>query len=134
MSIVEVTIQVTKQFKKGGLWFIQGRIDYQIKLNGYRIELEEIEFQLRHMDKIREAIVVPVYNKDKVSKIIGVITLTPETSQNFDINALSHEIKEQLKQYVPVYMIPSKFKVIDQMPMTVNGKVDRKKIAEVTTT
>lgn len=86
------------------------------------------------MDKIREAIVVPVYNKDKVSKIIGVITLTPETSQNFDINALSHEIKEQLKQYVPVYMIPSKFKVIDQMPMTVNGKVDRKKIAEVTTT
>lgn len=123
-----------KAVQKDGLWFIQGRIDYQIKLNGYRIELEEIEFQLRHMDKIREAIVVPVYNKDKVSKIIGVVTLTQETSQNFDINALSHEIKEQLKQYVPVYMIPSKFKVIDQMPMTVNGKVDRKKIAEVTTT
>lgn len=103
-------------------------------MNGYRIELEEIEFQLRHIDKIREAIVVPVYNKDKVSKIIGVITLTQDTPQNIDINVLSHEIKEQLKQYVPVYMIPSKFKVIDQMPMTVNGKVDRKQIAEVTTT
>lgn len=123
-----------KAVQKDGLWFIQGRIDYQIKLNGYRIELEEIEFQLRHIDKIREAIVVPVYNKDKVSKIIGVITLTQDTPQNIDINVLSHEIKEQLKQYVPVYMIPSKFKVIDQMPMTVNGKVDRKQIAEVTTT
>jgi D-alanine--poly(phosphoribitol) ligase subunit 1 len=124
---------VIKQFKKNGQWFIQGRIDYQIKLNGYRIELEEIEFQLRHIDKIREAIVVPVYNKDKVSKIIGVITLTQDSPQNVDINELSHEIKEQLKQYVPVYMIPSKFEVIDQMPMTVNGKVDRKQIAEVTT-
>lgn len=122
-----------KAIKKDGLWFIQGRIDFQIKLHGYRIELEEIEFQLRHIDNIREAIVVPIYNQGKVSKIVGVITLNQEIEQEYDINELSHEIKEQLKHHIPAYMIPSKFKVINQMPMTVNGKVDRRQIAEVIT-
>ncbi|MBF7017553.1 D-alanine--poly(phosphoribitol) ligase subunit DltA [Staphylococcus durrellii] len=122
-----------KAIEKDGLWFVQGRIDYQIKLNGYRIELEEIEFQLRHLDAIREAIVVPIYNKDKVSRIVGVITLNQEIQEDYSVNELSHEIKEQLKHHIPAYMIPSKFKVIDLMPMTVNGKVDRRQIAEVIT-
>ena len=48
-----------------GLWFIQGRIDFQIKLNGYRMELEEIETQLRQSKHVREAVVVPVYKMER---------------------------------------------------------------------
>ena len=55
-----------KAKEENGLWFIQGRIDFQIKLNGYRMELEEIESQLRDSDLIREAIVVPVYKMIKL--------------------------------------------------------------------
>ena len=45
--------------------FIQGRIDFQIKLNGYRMELEEIETQLRQSKHVREAVVVPVYKMER---------------------------------------------------------------------
>lgn len=51
---------------ENGQWFIQGRIDFQIKLNGYRMELEEIETQLRQSEFVKEAIVVPVYKMIKL--------------------------------------------------------------------
>ena len=51
-------IRVIKPSRKDGQWFIQGRIDFQIKLNGYRMELEEIETQLRQSEFVRETVVV----------------------------------------------------------------------------
>ena len=63
--VQEHIIQAIK-LKKDGQWFIQGRIDFQIKLNGYRMELEEIETQLRQSQYVREAIVVPIYKMVKL--------------------------------------------------------------------
>ena len=57
-------------------WFINGRIDFQIKLNGYRMELEEIEFQLRQIDCVKEAVVVPIYKDNKVTQIHAVVVLS----------------------------------------------------------
>ena len=57
-------------------WFIQGRIDFQIKLNGYRMELEEIETQLRHSKYVRETVVVPIYKNGKVVYLVGAIVPT----------------------------------------------------------
>ena len=56
---VLITLVIKLKFENGQ-WFIQGRIDFQIKLNGYRMELEEIETQLRQSEFVKEAIVVPV--------------------------------------------------------------------------
>ncbi|PTI25936.1 D-alanine--poly(phosphoribitol) ligase subunit 1 [Staphylococcus warneri] len=117
-----------KAKEENGLWFIQGRIDFQIKLNGYRMELEEIESQLRDSDLIREAIVVPVYKNDKVIHLIGAVVSTEEVE---DDRQMTKAIKDELKSRLPEYMIPRKFVWMEQLPLTSNGKLDRKKIAEV---
>ena len=70
---------------ENGQWFIQGRIDFQIKLNGYRMELEEIETQLRQSEFVKEAIVVPVYKNDKVIHLIGAIVPTTEVTDNAEM-------------------------------------------------
>ena len=111
-----------------GLWFIQGRIDFQIKLNGYRMELEEIETQLRQSKHVREAVVVPVYKNGKVVHLIGAVVPTESVEDNL---AMTTQIKHELKSRLPEYMIPRKFEWMERLPLTLNGKLDRKKIAEV---
>ncbi|PHK48844.1 D-alanine--poly(phosphoribitol) ligase subunit DltA [Staphylococcus edaphicus] len=111
------------------LWFITGRIDFQVKLNGYRMELEEIEFHLRQIDVVKEAIVVPIYKSGKVTQLQGVVVLNQSNDDN-ERQTLIHDIKQELKQTMPEYMIPRKIIFRDQFPLTINGKLDRKQIAE----
>ncbi len=66
---VHITLVIKRSLKMVN-GSIQGRIDFQIKLNGYRMELEEIETQLRQSEFVKEAIVVPVYKNDKVIHLI----------------------------------------------------------------
>lgn len=110
-----------------GQWFIQGRIDFQIKMNGYRMELEEIEAILRKSELVREAVVVPIYKNGKVTQLIGAVVPTVQVE---DSAKLSHDIKSELKSSLPDYMIPRKFVWMETLPLTSNGKLDRKKIAE----
>ena len=117
-----------KAKEDNGLWFIQGRIDFQIKMNGYRMELEEIEAQLRQSDRVREAVVVPVYRNDKVVHLIGAVVPTQHVEDDM---AMTHALKSELKSRLPEYMIPRKFVWMDHLPLTSNGKLDRKAIAEV---
>ncbi len=117
-----------KAKEEDGLWFIQGRIDFQIKLNGYRMELEEIETQLRQSQYVREAIVVPVYKNGKVVHLIGAVVPYDKVEDNLEMTT---NIKHELKSRLPEYMIPRKFEWMEQLPLTSNGKLDRKKIAEV---
>lgn len=111
------------------LWFITGRIDFQVKLNGYRMELEEIEFHLRQIDVVKEAIVVPVYKNNKVTQLQGVVVLN-DLNDDKDEQTVIHDIKQELKQAMPEYMIPRKIIFKEQFPLTINGKLDRKQIAE----
>lgn len=99
------------------LLFIDGRIDFQIKLNGYRMELEEIEHVIAEQEGIKACIVTPVEKQGKVQYLIAHIV---------EINFQEALVREKLKNELPEYMIPRKFNVIDQIPMTANGKVDRK--------
>ncbi|MBA1352460.1 MULTISPECIES: D-alanine--poly(phosphoribitol) ligase subunit DltA [Staphylococcus] len=110
-------------------WFINGRIDYQIKLNGYRMELEEIEFQLRKLEKIRDAIVVPTYKNNKVTHLNAAVILN-HCDEVKEVQTLTHDIKTELKPVLPEYMIPQKIIYMKKLPLTMNGKLDRKKIAE----
>ncbi|OFP30757.1 D-alanine--poly(phosphoribitol) ligase subunit DltA [Staphylococcus sp. HMSC068H08] len=116
-----------KAIEKDGQWFIQGRIDFQIKLNGYRMELEEIETQLRQSEFVRETVVVPVYKNNKVIHLIGAVVPTEEVK---DDSEMTRQIKSELKSRLPEYMIPRKFVWMKQLPLTSNGKLDRKQVAE----
>ncbi len=117
-----------KAREENGLWFIQGRIDFQIKLNGYRMELEEIETQLRQSQYVKETIVVPVYKNGKVVHLIGAVVPTETVKDDLE---MTMNIKHELKSRLPEYMIPRKFEWMEQLPLTSNGKLDRKKAAEV---
>lgn len=103
----------------------EGRIDLQIKLNGYRIEIEDIEQNITRLEDISHAVVVPNIKEGKVKSLTAFVTgnQKPESSFKF-----SKEMKERLKAYLPAYMIPKKIVHMENLPMNHNGKVDRKQL------
>ena len=103
-------------YEKGNLYFA-GRKDFQIKHLGHRIELEEIDKRIGAIEGIKR--VVTIYLKEK-SKLCAFYI--------GDID--SKEIKQILKSELPVYMIPGKLIKFDNLPLSKNGKIDRKKLEE----
>ncbi|MGF6358332.1 amino acid adenylation domain-containing protein/non-ribosomal peptide synthase protein (TIGR01720 family), partial [Paenibacillus sp. 4624] len=99
-----------------------GRIDHQVKIRGYRIELDEIETQLLNVKGVEEAVVLArednVGEKALVAYFVADRTLTIS------------EMRTSLAQEMPGYMIPSYFVQLERMPLTSNGKVDRKALPE----
>lgn len=115
-------------YLKDGILYYSGRMDFQIKLNGYRIELEDIENNLRKISFIKNAIVLPVYKEGKIQYLSAVVVLNAKIEKrDFEITLM---IKNQLKNVIPEYMIPRKFVYREALPMTINGKVNRKILAE----
>lgn len=117
-----------KGFFLDELLFYSGRIDNQIKLNGYRIELEDIENNMMRVDGVSKIAVLPKYEEEKVKYLIAYCMYTKEILGKLKAIA---EIKEELKQYIPSYMIPKKIIFIEKIPTNNNGKIDRKKLMEL---
>lgn len=103
----------------------QGRIDLQIKLNGYRIEIEDIEKNLTRLQEISHAVVVPNIKEGKVKSLTAFVTGGEKPESDF---RFSKELKERLKAFLPAYMIPKKIIHLENLPMNNNGKVDRKQL------
>lgn len=101
----------------GNIEFL-GRIDKQVKVNGYRIELEEIENVINALDGVDDSVVI-------IRQQGGHDLLHAYYVGNHDI--ASHLLK-QLTQYLPKYMIPNTFTAIDEIPLTSNDKVDESKL------
>ena len=102
-----------------------GRIDEQVKIRGYRIELGEIEQQLNTYTNIKESVVVVREregNKYLVAYYVSVVNPDGAALRNY------------LLQRLPDYMVPSFFVHLDQLPLTANGKLDRKALPEPTIT
>ena len=97
-----------------------GRLDHQVKVRGYRIELGEIEAALLASPAVREAVVMA--REDVPGDLRLVAYLVPAAGQ--PINAA--ELREQLREKLPDFMLPAHFVAIDAMPQTPNGKIDRK--------
>jgi len=108
-----------------GLLYYEGRIDNQIKLHGFRVEIEDIENNIRKIPFIRNAVVVPIKEKGTIKYLATAIVLNDEFEGNIILS-----VKKFLKDLLPSYMIPRKVKVIEVLPMNGNGKIDRKKIME----
>ena len=103
----------------GELEFL-GRFDDQVKVRGFRVELGEIEALLLRADSVREAVVV-ARELDAGSKQL-VAYVVSEEREHLDVEAL----RAQLKAKLPEYMVPPAFAVLDALPLTPSGKVDRK--------
>jgi len=111
-----------------GLLFFEGRIDEQIKLSGYRIELGDVETNLRKLAKVRDAVVIPVIKNEAVQSLTAFVMLAArEEPSDFK---LAHCLRSQLGERLPAYMLPRKFVFLDAFPMTANGKVDRAALAK----
>lgn len=99
----------------GNLEFL-GRMDNQVKIHGYRIELEEIEAQLLALQEIKQAVVL-------VKTIAGKKTLCGYYTKQEDISI--KEVRKWLLEKLPYYMIPAVFMPLKEMPFTINGKLDK---------
>jgi D-alanine--poly(phosphoribitol) ligase subunit 1 len=108
---------------RDSLLFFEGRIDEQIKLSGYRIELGDVEANLRTLPTVRDAVVIPVIKNGAAQSLAAFVTLLAR-NETSDFK-LAHNLRRQLGERLPTYMLPRKFVFLEAFPMTANGKIDR---------
>jgi enterobactin synthetase component F len=111
------------RWSDAGLLEFIGRADDQVKINGHRIELGEIESLLLHHPAVAEAAVVAHRNADSITSLAAYVVA--ESGCLIEIDSL----RGFLAGRVATYMMPSSFMVLDAMPLTLNGKLDRKSLA-----
>lgn len=120
--------------EKDGMLYFGGRMDSQIKLHGYRIELGDVEANLAALDPVREAVVIADREDGEVKRLVGIVTLRdevgiPQTAkESFE---LSRKLKAMLAERIPKYMVPKKIIPIEAMPLNTNKKIDRSRLGEM---
>lgn len=119
-----------------GTLFCEGRMDSLVKLNGFRIELGEIEGCLEQMEGVSQAVVVPTRRSGRVYGLRAYVVLDQghpcprgKEAAPIAITDFARAVKRYLGQHLPGYMVPRTVRVLDQLPLTANGKVDRAALA-----
>lgn len=98
-----------------------GRTDYQVKVRGYRIELGEIETFLGHYPNVARCTVIVREDKQDDKRLVAYVTVAePAAPPSASL------LREYLAQRLPDYMVPSAFVFLDALPLTANGKIDRR--------
>jgi len=108
------------------LFYYHGRLDFQIKLHGHRIELLDIEENLKKIKKVRDAVVIPVH-ENSIVKYLEAFVLMSEKDCKIKLKTIV-SLKKELSILIPRYMIPRKFNLLNSFPLNTSGKVDRKKL------
>ena len=98
-----------------------GRLDSQAKIQGYRVELGEIEFHARKYANGNNAVVLTFFNKNGNTELVLFLE-----SKKVNITSLINYMKTKL----PLYMIPTKIIIEEEFPLNSNGKVDKKRLKE----
>ncbi|WP_310482603.1 amino acid adenylation domain-containing protein [Chamaesiphon sp. VAR_48_metabat_403] len=113
------TGDLVRYLADGNIEFM-GRSDDQVKIRGYRIELGEIETKLSQHETVREAIVIV-----RDARLVAYITAAANQSPQ------PHELKAALRATLPEYMVPNAIVVLAKMPLTANGKADRRALPDL---
>jgi len=98
-----------------------GREDFQVKISGYRIELGEIEISLQKHTAVKETVVTAVGELQN-KQLVAYVVLHSEATTTID------ELRDHLQQYLPEYMVPPYYIFLEALPLTANGKIDRKRL------
>ena len=106
-----------------GLVEYLGRIDHQVKIRGFRIELGEIETRLLEHEAVREAVVLALDSPSGKQLVAYLVS-------DADHATLRESLKAHLKAQLPDYMVPAHLIVLDSMPLTANGKLDRRALPQ----
>lgn len=109
------------KYRDDGVIEFLGRVDHQVKIRGYRIELGEIEARLGEHSAVRECVLL--LREDTPGDQRLVAYLTPKT-----VAPDPNDIRDHLRKDLPEYMVPNDVVVLDAMPLTPNGKIDRKQL------
>ena len=97
--------------------YFKGRMDNQIKYKGYRIELDDIELNIKKIKQVKDCVVVPIYDKDIIKYLKAYVIVSK-----------SINIKKELEKLIPKYMIPKIIIICDELPINDNLKIDRKSL------
>jgi amino acid adenylation domain-containing protein len=121
----------TRMYRTGdyGRWLPEGRIEYrgrrdeQVKINGFRIELGEIENKLLALDGVREAAVVIDGGSGESRNLVAFYSGSEAVTAG--------QAREYLSELVPGYMMPTYFHCLERLPLTENGKIDKKALGRL---
>src|SRR6185437_783410 len=112
--------------REGKLEYL-GRKDQQVKIRGYRIELEEIEGALQECEGVKQAVVLVEEgegeSRGENKRLVGYV-VGEERGRELEVE----QVRSELRKKVPGYMVPSEYVEVEELPLTENGKVDRKKV------
>ncbi|CAA0102799.1 Tyrocidine synthase 3 [BD1-7 clade bacterium] len=128
----------SRQYATGDLGYLRedgqiiyaGRRDDQVKIRGFRIELGEIEHQLNSLRGINNACALPL--KDEAGQVFVAAYVSTGADTTNTSSVKSDEIRRQLRQKLPDYMVPAAIMVLDVLPINANGKIDKKRLPPVT--
>ena len=109
-----------------GMLYCEGRLDHQIKLHGYRMELEDIEANLEKLPGVSRAVVAPSRSGSRIDFLTAFIIRDGDGIT--DDYAGRKTVRSGLRELVPAYMVPKKIRFVEKFPMTGNGKLDRKQL------
>jgi amino acid adenylation domain-containing protein len=113
------TGDVCRYLTNGKIEFI-GRADDQVKVRGYRVELGEIRAVLDEHQWVKQSVVVAHEDERGVKRLIGYVVGEKE--------ATAAELKRYVRERLPEYMVPEAILILDELPITANGKIDRKRL------
>ncbi len=119
------TGDLVRYLSDGNLEFL-GRVDHQVKIRGFRIEIGEIESTLRRHEAIREVIILVREDESNNKRLVAFIAFHVEC-----LTPSIEELRNFLKEYLPIYMVPSIFIILDALPLNTNAKVDRSKLMQM---
>ncbi|QKX04988.1 amino acid adenylation domain-containing protein [Aquimarina sp. TRL1] len=109
------------RYRQGNIIEFLGRKDTQLKINGYRVEIGEIQAAFEKCDASLTPLILPIGNQMGHKKLIAFVKKAPSS---FDETSL----KKKLRQHLPGYFIPEKIIALAEYPITANGKIDRKQL------
>lgn len=105
---------------KNNKLYFKGRLDNQIKYKGYRIELDDIELNIKKIEYIKDCVVIPIYDNKIIKNLKAYVTVSKDVNINI--------IKKDLEKLIPKYMIPKVIIICDNLPYNDNLKIDRKSL------
>lgn len=124
-SRVYRTGDLVRRHPDGRLEFL-GRQDFQVKIRGHRVELQEIEAALLHEPAVREAAVIGHESTPGSVELIAFVVLQDQSSAPESRATALRALRQRLKDVLPDYMVPSRFLHVASMPRNASGKVDRR--------